>query len=225
MPSSAAIRTRIAKIPGLLTAVLVLAAILAVCLVAPREATMGDVQRIVYFHVAVAWLGLLALIVTAVCGAGFLARGNLAWDHWAAASAELGWLFCTLTLLTGSLWAHEAWGTWWTWEPRLTAMFVLWTIYCAYLTLRGQVDDPQRRARLGAVFAILGAIDVPLVVLATRWFRGMHPVSPSMEPRMRFVLLLSVVAFTALFCLLLVRRRAQLHVRHILARLTPEDSL
>jgi heme exporter protein C len=137
----------------------------------------------------------------------------LAWDHWAQAAAELGWLSNTLTLITGSFWAHFAWGVWWTWDPRLTAALILWTIYCGYLLVRGGQDDPHRRARVAAVVAVVGALDVPLVVMATRWFRGVHPVAPQMESSMRLVLLLSVLGFSAFFSLLLVRRRAQLQLQ------------
>ncbi|MHC4401492.1 MAG: cytochrome c biogenesis protein CcsA [Planctomycetota bacterium] len=201
---------------GLLTACLAAAAILAICLLAPTEATMGTAQRIVYVHVSVAWFALMSFLVMAGAGAVYLARRNLAWDHWSQAAAELGWLTCSLTLLTGSLWAREAWGTWWTWDPRLTTAFVLWGIYSAYLITRASLDDVHRRARVAAVLAILGILDVPLVVLATRWFRGIHPTSPGMEPSMRWVLLASLIAFTTLFTLLLVRRRAQLRLESLL---------
>ena len=136
---------------------------------------MGQAQRIVYVHVAVAWLALAGFIVMAASGGMYLLRRDLAWDHWARAAAELGWLCCTLTLATGSLWAHAAWNTWWTWDPRLTTSFVLWTMYGGYLLIRGSLEDPHRSARLGAVLAIVGLLDVPLVVIATRWFRGIHP--------------------------------------------------
>ena len=198
---------------------LLLAAILALCLFAPTEETMGDAQRIVYVHVAVAWLGLLGLLTMAAAGAMYLARRDLSWDQWAQSAAELGWLCCGLTLATGSLWAHEAWGTWWTWDPRLTTAFILWTIYSGYLILRTHLEEPHRRARLAAVLAIVGAIDLPPVVMATRWFRGIHPMSPEMEPSMRLVLLLTVVGLSAVFGILLVRRRAQLRIESLLVLL------
>jgi heme exporter protein C len=173
---------------------------------------MGDSQRIVYIHVSVAWFGLLAFLLAAAGGVGYLARRDLAWDHWAQAAAEVGWLCTTLTLVTGSLWAHEAWNTWWTWDPRLTTSLILWTIYAGCFVVRGSIEDPHQRARAGAVLCIVGAADVPLVVTATRWFRGMHPVSPEMEPMMYLVLLSSVVAFTLFFVYLLIVRRNQLQL-------------
>lgn len=192
-------------------------ALLAACgwmifLFAPREITMGDVQRIVYLHVAVAWCGLAGCVAMGLTAAAYLARRNSVWDHWSQAAGELGWLCATLTLATGSLWAHEAWNTWWTWEPRLTASLVLWTVFAGYFLVRASIEDAQRRARLSAVLAILALADVPLVIMATRWFRGIHPVTPEMDPRMRIVLLISIVSFSALFILLAILRKEQLEL-------------
>ncbi len=204
---------------ALLAVALLLAAFVAICLLAPREATMGDAQRVLYVHVAVAWIALLAMLTAAAAGIAYLLRRDLNWDFWAQAAAELGWLANTLTLATGVLWAHSAWGVWWTWDPRLTASLVLWTIYCSYFFVRSGHDDPQRSARVAAVVAAVGAIDVPLIVLATRWFRGVHPLSPQLEPAMRWTLLLTAGAFTAFFVLLLARRHRQLCLAQRLAAL------
>lgn len=182
----------------------------AIFLLAPREITMGDVQRIVYLHVAVAWCGLAGCVTMGITAAAYLARRNPAWDRWSQSAGELGWLCTTLTLATGSLWAHEAWNTWWTWEPRLTASLVLWLVFAGYFLVRASLDDPERRARLSAVLAVLALADVPLVIMSTRWFRGIHPVTPEMDPRMRLVLVTSVAAFSALFILLAVLRKTQL---------------
>ena len=192
-------------------------AMLAVCgwaifWAAPREVTMGDVQRIVYLHVAVAWCGLAGCIVMGLTAVAYLVRRHPAWDRWSQAAGELGWLCSSLTLATGSLWAHEAWNTWWTWEPRLTATLVLWLVFAGYFLVRASLDDPARRARLSAVLAILALADVPLVIMATRWFRGIHPVTPEMDPQMRLVLLTSLVTFSSLFVLLAVLRKAQLEL-------------
>jgi heme exporter protein C len=216
-----------------LTAILLAAVVLPLALLAPTEATMGNVQRIVYVHVPVAWLGLLGLLLMAGTGVPYLLTRNLSWDHWSQAAAELGWLCCGLTLATGSLWAHAAWGTWWTWDPRLTSALVLWLIYSGCLILRAQLDDPHRRARLSAVFAVVGAIDVPLVIVAAHWFRGIHPATVAMEPSMRAVLGLSLCGFTALFGVLLAHRRSQLRLKATNSarrtdfpiRLTPPDAI
>jgi heme exporter protein C len=198
-----------AALAGLL-AVMMAAAMLMIFAYAPTEATMGEVQRIVYLHVAVAWFGLAGFAASAACGAMYLARRRLPWDHWSQACAETGWLCTTLTLATGSLWAHEAWNTWWTWEPRLTSSLVLWLVYAGIMLVRSGVEEPHRRARTGAVLTILGLVDLPFVMLATRWFRGVHPVTPEMDPRMRAALLVSVVSFTVFFVGLVVQRRRQL---------------
>lgn len=179
---------------------------------APAESTMGEVQRILYLHVPVAWCGLAGCLAMGICGVVYLIRRDLQWDHWSQAAAEVGWLCSTLTLITGSLWAREAWGVWWTWEPRLTSSLVLWFIYLGYFAVRASLEDPQRRARVGAVFALMGLADVPLIVLATRWFRGVHPVTPEMDPRMRLTLLVAAVSFTAFFAFIVHLRRQQVDV-------------
>jgi heme exporter protein C len=203
----------------LLVGALLAAAILMACHYAPTEFTMGHAQRIVYLHVPLAWLGLLGMLVMAVCGAAYLSRRNLVWDHWCQAAGESGWLCSTLTLATGSIWAHEAWGTWWEWDPRLTTAFILWVIYSGILLVRSSQEDPHRRARSGAVLAILGALDIPLVVMATRWFRGLHPVSPEMVPAMRLTLLTCVVALTVFFAWLVHQRRKQVGLEQLASRL------
>jgi len=131
-----------------------LAALAMVFLVAPREATMGDVQRIFYFHVAFAWVGFLAFLVTGVSGALYLVWRAQGLDWLGSSSAEVGLVFISAALLAGSLWARLTWGTYWTREPRLTISALQWLVYAAYLMLRRAVDDPQRRARLGAVYGI-----------------------------------------------------------------------
>ena len=198
---------------------LLAAAVWMACVYAPTEATMGHTQRIVYLHVPLAWLGLLGMLVMAFCGAGYLTRRNLVWDHWCQAAGEAGWLCSTLTLATGSIWAHEAWGTWWEWDPRLTTAFILWVIYSGILLVRSSQEDPHRRARVGAVLAILGTLDIPLVVMATRWFRGLHPVSPEMAPAMRLTLLICVIALTVFVAWLVHQRRLQVGLEQLARRL------
>jgi heme exporter protein C len=204
---------------GLLAAGLLAAAIGAIFLYAPTEHTMHHAQRILYIHVSVAWLGLLGFVVMAGAGLMYLFRRDLSYDQWAQAAAELGWLCGGLTLATGSLWARAAWLSWWTWDPRLTSSFILWLIYSGYLVARASVEEPHRRARMGAVLAIIGMLDVPLVVVAAHWFRGMHPGVPEMESPMRAVLLLSVIGLTAFFLMLFLRRRAQLGLESRIALL------
>jgi heme exporter protein C len=187
--------------------------------VAPTEATMGDVQRILYLHVSVAWCGLASSLAMGFCSAMYLARRHLEWDYWSQASAEVGWLCMTLTLITGSAWAHEAWGTWWTWDPRLTSSLMLWIIYAGIILLRVSIEDPHRRGRAGGVLALAAVCDVPLVIMATRWFRGVHPVAPQMNLQMRSVLLANVLCFTVLFAYLIIQRRRQLEYAERAAQL------
>jgi heme exporter protein C len=202
--------------PGALVSCPVFVSLALIFFVAPTEMTMGHVQRILYLHVAVAWCGLTGCITMAVCGAMFLVRSRLNWDFWSQAAGEVGWLCTTLTLVTGSAWAHEAWGTWWTWEPRLTSMLLLWIMFAGIFLVRSAVDDPRRRSKVSAILAILAATDVPLIFMATRWFRGVHPVSPEMEPAMRYVLIASVLSASALFTFLVARRQQVLAMTEML---------
>ena len=187
-------------------------------LVAPTETTMGDVQRILYLHVSVAWCGLASCVLMGVCAVMFLALRQLKWDHLSQAAAEVGWLCTTLTPVTGSAWAREAWGTWWTWDPRLTSSLILWLIYAGIILVRGNIEDPYRRGRIGGVLAIIGVSDVPLVIMATRWFRGVHPVSPEMDSSMRYVLFACAAIFTTMFTFLIVHRCRQLGLSERLAQ-------
>ena len=137
-------------------------ALFVVFLVAPREAVMGDLQRIFYFHVSSAWVGYLALFVSLVGSVLFLTRRELRWDRLALCSVEIGLVFMTGAIITGSIWAKASWGVWWTWEPRLTTSAVLWAIYASYLTLRRALEDRGRRARVSAVYSLLGFVSVPI---------------------------------------------------------------
>ncbi|MCA9245451.1 MAG: cytochrome c biogenesis protein CcsA [Planctomycetales bacterium] len=205
---------RLEPLGGILFAALLAGVGFLILRVAPAEKTMGEVQRIVYVHVAVATFGMFGMLLAAAAGLALLVRRDQGWDHWGRAAAEVGWLCSTLTLITGSLWAHEAWNTWWTWEPRLTSSLILWTIYAGYFLLRSSIDNDRQQARVCAILAIVGALDIPIITMATRWFRGMHPVSPEMDPTMRGVLLASMVSLTCFFAYLLVRRSVQLQMGH-----------
>lgn len=194
-----------------LTAGAIALGLVMVFLVAPREATMGDVQRIFYFHVAASWTGYLALAFTFVAALLYLRRGERRWDRMGWASAEIGLLFITQGIITGSLWAKPVWGTWWTWDPRLTTSAVLWLAYAAYLLLRHSIEEEARRARFSAVYSILAFVAVPLNFMAIRWWRAMHPVVLNssefgMTPIMLLTLIISVVAFTLLYITLLSLR-------------------
>ncbi len=192
--------------------VAVLVALGMVFLYAPREATMGDVQRIFYFHVASAWVGFFAFFVTFLASAGYLARGERQWDILALSSVEIGLTFITMTIVTGSLWARPVWGTYWTWEPRLTISAVQLLIYVAYGMLRAAIESPERRARFSAVYGIVAFVTVPLSWFAIRWWRTIHPdiltggEGMAITPRMVHTLLISLAAFTLLYANLLRQR-------------------
>jgi len=177
-------------------------------LFAPTEATMGDVQRIFYFHVPSAWAAFLAFAVVFVASIQWLRTKQPRWDAMAVSAAEVGIVFCSIALVTGSIWAKPIWGTWWDWDPRLTTTLILWLIYVSYLMLRTSVENPARRASLSAVVGIVGFIDVPVVFMSIRWWRTIHPVLLSasgfdMAPSMVATLMVCLVAFTLLFVHLL----------------------
>ena len=140
---------------AILALTLLLAALVAAFVIAPTEREMGDVQRIFYFHVASAWTAFLAFFVVFLASIAYLRTKTPRWDIVAASAAEIGIVFTTLTLISGSVWARSAWGTWWTWEPRLTTTLMLWLIYVSYLILREMVEEPDRRAAFAAVFVII----------------------------------------------------------------------
>jgi len=188
-----------------------LAAIYMAFVYAPKEATMGDVQRIFYFHVGAAWTAFLAFFVVFVGGVAYLRTRNRRWDALALSSAEIGVVFTTIALAMGSIWAKPVWGAWWTWDPRLTTTTVLWLIYVSYLILRGTIDEPERRARFAAVVGIVGFVDVPIVFLSIRLWRTIHPVLVKskgfdMAPEMVLALLAALLACTLLYGYLLLVR-------------------
>jgi heme exporter protein C len=196
-----------------LTALLVVFSLYAVFVFAPTERVMGHVQRIFYYHVASAWVGLLAFLVAFVGSLLYLSNHRLRWDMVEAASVEIGLLFSTVALVAGSLWARPVWNTWWTWDPRLTTTLVMCLYYAAALMLRRMEENEERRARVSAVLSIVGFVNVPIVFLAIRMWRTIHPVvfttaGFAMAPRMLAALMASLLAFTALYvCLLWTRVR------------------
>jgi len=192
---------------------------------APREAAMGEVQRIFYFHVASAWVGFFAFFITFLAGIGYLARGERRWDILALSSVEIGLTFITMTVITGALWAKPAWGTYWTWEPRLTISAVQLLIYVAYGMLRAAIDSPERKARFAAVYGIVAFVTVPLSWFAIRWWRTIHPDiltsggGMATTPKMTQTLMVSLAAFTLLYVTLLRQRIRLERAADALARL------
>ncbi len=195
-----------------LSAALVLTSLFMIFIVVPTEATMGIIQRIFYYHVPVAWVAFLAFFVVFMASIMYLWKRDRKWDSIAASSAELGVVFTTLVLITGSIWAKPIWGAWWTWDARLTTSLVLWLIYVAYLLVRSYISEEEKAARFAAVVGIIGFIDVPIVALAIVLWGTQHP-SPvifegGLAPTMLATLLVSVAAITGVYFLLLIQRIA-----------------
>ena len=200
-----------------LTSAVFVVALYLVLIWAPQEAIMGDVQRVFYFHVAAGWVGALAFLVTAIAGGIYLARGEQRWDRIAVASVEIGIIFTFINIVTGSIWARPIWNTWWTWDPRLVTATIMLLIYIAYIMLRQGIEDPDRRARFGAVYGIVGFISVPLTFLSIRIFRTIHPIvvgssdptaagAFNMTVDMRVAFFFSLFTFTLIYITLLWHR-------------------
>src|SRR6266545_7510957 len=142
--------------------------------IAPREATMGEVQRIFYYHVPSAWTAFLLFFLNLLASVWYLVRRSQGSDALALASAEVGVVFCTIVLVTGPIWARPVWGIWWTWDMRLTSTLVLWLIYLSYLMLR-RFSSSGQTPLLAATLAVLGALCVPFVYFSIWFFRTQHP--------------------------------------------------
>ena len=148
----------------------------ATFLFAPVEVTMGNVQRLFYFHVGSAWTGAVVFGVAVLSSVLYLRRPNRTLDAISLAAIESGLVFLSMTIIGGSFWGKPAWNTWWIWSPRLILITVAWLVYAAYFMLRGAVEDPQRRARFAAVYAIVAFSTIILTYLSIRIFRDIHPV-------------------------------------------------
>jgi len=210
-------KPRLLSILDFITASLFIIATGMVFFYAPTEAIMGAVQRVFYFHVAAGWVGMLGFLVAAVSGVAYLRTGYRKWDTAGFASVEIGLVFTFITVVSGSFWARPIWNTWWTWDPRLTTATIMMLIYAAYLMLRSGIEDPERRARFGAVYAIVGFLSVPLTFFSARLFRTIHPIvigtnQPGAEgafdmiPKMLQTFLFSLLTFTFIFADLLWHR-------------------
>jgi heme exporter protein C len=169
---------------------------------APTEQTMGDIQRIFYYHVPSAWVGFLCFFANFIASVIYLMRRSPKADAFALSTAEVGVVFTTIVLITGPIWAKPVWGVWWAWDARLTTTLVLWLIYVSYLVLRR--FSAGQTPTLAAVLAIFGFLDVPIVYMSIRWWRTQHPQpvigggeGSGLHPEMWTALLVNTVAFTA----------------------------
>jgi heme exporter protein C len=198
---------RVFPILAVLTGALLSYALYEALIAAPTEQTMGDVQRIFYYHVPSAWTAFILFFINFFASVGYLIRRTNKADIVALVTAEVGVVFCTVVLVTGPIWARPVWGIWWTWDLRLTLTLVLWLIYVSYLMLR-RFSSSAQTPLLAAVLAIFGALDVPLVYFSIWFFRTQHPQpvvggGGSIDPRMLHVLLINWLAFScfaALIC-------------------------
>ena len=195
---------------GALSLIGMMVSIWMIFLYAPMDVIQGNPQRIFYFHVPMAWLGMLGFVIVAVGGIGYLVKKDERWDWLARASAELGALFITLALITGSIWGRTIWGTWWTWDARLTTTLILWFIYIGYLMLRSYMGRTSASARAGAVLAIIGIIDVPIIYESVNWWRTLHPtaqvgVQGALPPSVVLTLMISLTTFTLLYSFLMIQ--------------------
>ena len=182
---------------------------IAALFLVPADRLQGQVQRLLYVHVPVAWLAELSFFVVFLMSLLYLVQRKLTWDLVALAAAEVGVLCTSLTLILGSLWAKPIWGIWCTWDPRLTTTAILLIIYVGYLIVRSMTDDPDQRARWAAVIGVIGFVQVPIVYLSVFWWRSLHqpPSSPrSMATAFGAVLLLNLAAYTVAFTYLVLRR-------------------
>jgi heme exporter protein C len=209
-------KPRLLAILDVVTALLFLIAVGMVFFYAPLEAIMGQVQRVFYFHVANAWVGMLGFMVAAIAGIAYLRKNDRKWDIVGLAAIEISFVFFLTAIISGSIWARGSWGTWWTWDPRLTTAAICELVYAAYFMLRQGIEDPDRRARFGAVYAILSFISVPLTFISIRIFRTIHPIifggaaaaggTFEMSPKMLQTFMFSLLTFSIIFIDLLWHR-------------------
>lgn len=187
--------------------ILVVTSLFMVFVYVPTEREMGIVQRIFYLMVPFAWLSLFSFLIIFIASILYLSKRDPKWDILGHSAGELGFVVTTLTLIVGILWMRPIWGTWWTWEPRLTATLVLWFIYLSYLMVRSFATDESRGARFAAVVGIIGFVDVPIVGMATTLWRVIHPpliiFQGGLAPEMLYTVLTSVVAYTVFYVILL----------------------
>jgi len=181
--------------------------------VAPREEAQGNVQRIMYLHVPSVLVAYLAFAVVLLASVAYLWTRREAADRIAHASAEVGVLFTAVTITSGAIWGKPTWGTWWTWDARLTSVAVLFVMYLGYLLVRGMIEDHERAARYSAVVGIVAALDVPLVHFSVYWWRTLHQPPTMLKPGpstmpgvFAAALLVNLLAFALLYLYLVTKR-------------------
>lgn len=191
---------------------LILVALAVILFFTPADADMGAVQKVFYFHVASAWVGMLGFLVGTAAAIIFLVKGETRRDALSVSAIEIGLVFSLIATAAGMIWAKPIWGTWWTWDARLTTMAIMVLLYAAYFVLRAGIEDKEKRRRIAAVYAIVGFISVPLTFFSIRVYRSIHPLvigagaGAFLSPRMVPAFIISLAAFTILFISLLWER-------------------
>ena len=184
--------------------------------IAPTDFQQGQAYRIIFIHVPAAWMSMLIYLVMAFWAAwGWMLNARMA-AIYARALAPTGAMFTVLALWTGALWGKPTWGTWWVWDARLTSEFILLLMYLGYIALVEAIDDPKRAANAGALLAIVGAVNVPVIYFSVRWWNTLHQGStisataaPKMVATMLTAMLLMMIAFWAYsFAAVFTRARA-----------------
>jgi heme exporter protein C len=225
---------RLALAGLVVTTITMVWALAEIFLYAPEEQVMGAVQKIFFFHVPAAFVTYFGVMVLLAASIGYLWTRNQQWDIWSRAATEASLLFCTLVLVSGPIWARPIWGTWWTWEARLTTTLILWILLAACLLVRRLADTHEQGARLAAVIGVLAALDIPIIHKAVEWWRGQHPQvfasgnKGSLAAEMRPAFLAGTILFFCLFFLFLTLRvrlsRLEDRTRELRERIWAEDA-
>jgi heme exporter protein C len=195
-----------------LACLLVAAALVVILFFTPTDIEMGAVQKVFYFHIASGWAGMLSFLVATVSAIIFLAKKQPRWDALSVSSIEVGLVFSIITTISGMIWAKPIWGTWWTWDPRLTTMAIMVLLYAAYFILRSGIENMEKRRDIASVYAIVGFISVPLTFFSIRAYRSIHPLvitsqdGSFLSEKMIPAFIISLVAFSFLFLALLWER-------------------
>jgi len=184
-----------------LAAVLLVVGLYLGFFVAPKDAVQGEAYRIIYIHVPAAWMAMFMYLLLAVYAALGLAFNARIWAMMAAAIAPTGAMFAFISLWTGALWGKPMWGTWWVWDARLTSTLILFFLYLGFISLQSAIEETRRADRAGALLAIVGAINVPIIYFSVQWWNTLHQGatlrlgrSASIAPVMLAALLIMIAA-------------------------------
>ena len=198
----------------IITAAIIIFDVALITLFAPTEVIMGHVQKILYIHVPNAWVGFLFFFFVFISSIMYLITKNIRWDYFGQSAGEIGVITTTIMVISGAIWAKPVWGVWWTWDPKLTTSLIMWLMYIGYLMLRAYSSNIRQGATYASVLGIISFINVPIVYMASVWWRTVHPemiIGPLKESdagltaSMGFILIYSTFAFTVLGVFLLVR--------------------